>query len=154
MVEPLHPMHRIAVQVFVLAVAVATAALDNDWRVLFAGALALPVVAELPRRRVADTRKRPEGWNQADETALRARERWDLLLRYAFWGAWVTGFIIADRASGDLDDKSAYLTRGAVVVLSLLAFLVAAYLSRTAVSARIVRRVTEEIRREGIYPPA
>ena len=150
----MHPLHRVAVQVFVLAVAVATVWLGDDWRVLLAGALALPVVAELPRRRVPDTRKRPEGWNQADETALRSRERWETLLRYGFWGAWVVGLLLADRASSGIGDYTAYITRVAVVALTLLAYVAAAYFSRRAVSARVVRRIAEEVRAEGRYPRA
>ena len=150
----MHPLHRVAVQAYVLAVAVATVWLGDDWRVLLAGALALPVVAELPRRRVADTRKRPEGWNQADETALRARERWETLLRYGFWGAWVVGVLLADRASVGLDAPSVHITRAAALALTLLAYVAAAYLSRSAVSARVVRRVAEEVRAEGRYPRA
>ncbi len=140
-------------QCFVLAVVLACVLLDNDWRVALAGGLALPLVAELPRRRRPDTRKRPDGWNQADEIVLRARERWEVLLRQGFWATWAVALVVADRAAAGREAADAWTTRGIALAAVLAGFVALAVLTRRQVSARIVRGVEAAVRAEGRYPP-
>lgn len=150
----MHPLHRVAVQVFVLLVAVAAVWFGNDWRILLGGGLALPLIAEIPRRRVVDNRPRPEGWNQADETVLRARERLDLRLRQGFWAAWAIGLLVADRAGDGLAEKPAYIARLIGLLACVALYIVLVLLGRRRVSAAIVRGMAETVRGEDRYPSA
>lgn len=147
--------HKLALQLYAGGVVILFAAFGQDWLVLLAGALLLPAVAEFPLlRRREDTRPRPEGWTQADEIVLRAREDWALLLRLAFWVAWELGWIAADRISAALPADERVGARALAIGGSMALLMAAAYLSRRWVSLRVIRRAEAAVKAEGRYPAA
>jgi hypothetical protein len=140
-------------QLYVGIVLILAVALDNEWLVLLGGALLLPVVAEFPSwRRLPDDRPRPEGWTQADEIVLRAREDWARLLRRAFWGAWELGWIAADRTGATFPAENRVMIRALTITASMVLLVATAYLTRRQMSAGAVRRAEAAVKAEGRYP--
>ncbi len=141
-------------QFYAGGVVILFAAMEQDWRVLLVGALLLPVLAEFPSLLPqADMRPRPEGWTQADEIVLRAREGWALLLRRAFWVAWELGWIAADRISAVLPADERVMARALSIGGGMVLLMAVGYLSRGWVSLRVLRRVEAAVKAEGRYPP-
>ncbi len=145
-------LHRMALQVYTLGVIVAAMALDNEWLVLLAGALVLPLIAEVPRwREAAPPLARLDDWTMAEEVVLRAREDWALLLRRAFWAAWMIGWIAADRISAFVPAEHAVMARSLSITAAMLLLLAVAFLTRRQVSAMVVRRAEAAVKAEGTY---
>jgi hypothetical protein len=145
--------HRLVLQLYAGGVLIAALCLGHAWPVLLAGALLLPIVAEYPSfRAVPDLRARPDGWTQADEIMLRARERWALLLRRAFWVAWELGWIAADRIGARFEGDDRVTARALAIGASLLLLVAAGYLSRRPVSRLVVRQAEAAVRAEARFP--
>lgn len=146
-------LHKLALQLYAGLVVIVAVSLDREWLVLLGGALLLPLVAEFPALRGRpDTRPRPEGWRQADEIVLRAREDWSRLLRRAFWVAWELGWIAADRISAVMEPDQLVGTRATAIGVAMVLLMAAAYLTRGPVSRRVVRRAEAAVKAEGRYP--
>ena len=148
------PLHRRALQIYTFGVIFAMMVMDYDWYVLLIGCLGLPFIAEAPSwRQEEDTRPRPEGWRQADEIVLRARELWQVMLRRIFWVVWVIGWLAADRIGALYDAPDARSTARSLTITAAMALVVAgAYLSRTVMSAWVIRKVSAAVAAEGRYP--
>jgi len=151
----LTPLHRLGLQIYTAGVIIAALIYDFDWRVLLGGALILPLLAEGPVWHPGpDRRPRPADWAQPDEIVLRARELWQILLRRAFWAAWLIGWILADEVSAFLPETQLVTGRAVAIVGTLILAAAGAFFSRRIVSAWVILKASKAVKAEGVYPVA